>query len=186
MKKVILPVILILAVGAGFIASTQDKVKPKIPHAGGNITPEEAYDMLKEDPEHTFLIDNRTMAEYEFVGHPPTAYNIPYKYWTPAGLESNVGFVGEVEKKFKKTDRLLLICRSGKRSCHGANKLIKAGFKNVFNVLYGFEGDKVKDVNSPHYGHRGYLNGWRRDRLPYTYKLEKKYANELHTSCGCD
>jgi hypothetical protein len=38
----------------------------------------EAYDMLNTVPD-TYLIDVRTRAEYQFVGHPFKAYLFPYK-----------------------------------------------------------------------------------------------------------
>ena len=37
----------------------------------------EAYDLLNTFPD-TYLIDIRTRAEYQFVGHPYNAYLIPY------------------------------------------------------------------------------------------------------------
>jgi len=37
----------------------------------------EAYDMLNTVPD-TYLIDVRTRAEYQFVGHPINAYLFPY------------------------------------------------------------------------------------------------------------
>lgn len=177
---------LIFFVGTGVSSCTHKKDTPKFIHAGGDLTPKQAYKMLMEDAEHTFLIDCRFMAEYEFLGHPPMAYNIPYQFWSPKRREKNPDFVQDVEEKFKKTDTLLIICRSGRRSCLACDKLALAGFKHIFNVLGGFEGEKVENKNSPHYGHRRYINGWQRDGLPYTYKLEKKLVYKLHKSCGCD
>jgi hypothetical protein len=43
----------------------------------------------------------------------------------------------------------------------------------VFNVLGGFEGDKVKDKNSPFAGKR-IVGGWRLENLPWTYKMDPK------------
>ncbi|MCK4649329.1 hypothetical protein KAT51_07380, partial [bacterium] len=80
-RSILLTLILLVSIGVSLWA--REKGKPKIAHAGDDITPVEAYQMLKEDPKHTFLIDCRTMAEYEFVGHPTMACNIPYKFWTP-------------------------------------------------------------------------------------------------------
>ena len=33
-------------------------------HLGDNVTPVEAFQMIKKDPEHTSLVDCRTRAEY--------------------------------------------------------------------------------------------------------------------------
>lgn len=52
---------------------------------------------------------------------------------------------------------ILLLCRSGKRSALAA----KAGFRHVFNVREGFEGD----LNAAR--QRGDHNGWRFHRLPW-------------------
>jgi hypothetical protein len=41
----------------------------------------EAYDMLNAVP-NTYLIDVRTRAEYQFVGHPFKAYLYPYQFFT--------------------------------------------------------------------------------------------------------
>ncbi|MBU1127949.1 MAG: sulfurtransferase [Candidatus Omnitrophica bacterium] len=170
-KLALLTSVLILSIGVSVWAT--EKCEPRVPHAGGDLTPTEAYKMLTADPRHTFLIDVRTRPEYEFVGHPTRAYNIPYMFWTSEGMKINPDFVKDVAKKFKKTGKLLIICRSGKRSCFACDLLVQAGFKNVSNVLSGFEGDMVKDENSPNYGHRRRLNGWQRDNMPWSYELKK-------------
>lgn len=43
----------------------------------------------------------------------------------------------------------------------------------VFNVLGGFEGDKVGYKGSAYCGQRK-LGGWRNEGLPWTYKIDKK------------
>ncbi len=176
-----------------------------VAYGGGykNITPLEAYDMLMKDKNHTFLIDVRTRAEYQFLGHPPRAYNIPLLFLTTNfqikgeeyggkiakktryALVPNKDFVKVVESKFKKTDNILLICRSGHRSRRAAELLVKAGFKHVYNIVGGFEGNKFKlkdkKLNkllkkySPYYAHRGKMDGWKYYGLPYTYKMDPKY-----------
>ena len=57
--------------------------------------------------------------------------------------------------------RIFLICRSGKRSAEAAEILNKDGYRNLFNVNDGFEGNKDKD------GHRNSINGWRFNNLPW-------------------
>lgn len=181
-RLVLLVLILLVSIEVSFWATA--KGKSKITHAGDDLTPVAAYQMLKEDPRHTFLIDCRTMAEYEFIGHPTMAYNIPYKFWTPKERVLNSTFTQDVAARFKKTDRLIVICKTGKYSRLACEKLIKAGFKHVFNVLYGFEGDKVKDKKRIDYGHRGAINGWKHDGLPYTYELNDKLT--YFPPCGCE
>ena len=56
-------------------------------------------------------------------------------------MVSNPRFVRELESKAGKLDVILLLCRSGKRSVAAAETLSRLGFKNVFNVTEGFEGE---------------------------------------------
>jgi rhodanese-related sulfurtransferase len=149
-------------------------------HLGGDLTPAEAYERVTKDPEHTFLVDCRTRAEYQYVGHPEGAYNIPIRF-----LSTKVGQKGYVEvdnPNFGKdllarfnpaTDTLIILCRSGNRSCSGCNEAIKAGWPEdkVFNLMGGFEGGKNKNKNSIHYGKR-WAGGWKLEGLPWTYKME--------------
>ena len=58
------------------------KYTPNKDHLGGDLTPAEAYKMVQKDPEHTFLVDCRTRAEYQYVGHPVSSYNIPLRFLT--------------------------------------------------------------------------------------------------------
>jgi hypothetical protein len=97
-------------------------------HAQGakKILSIEAYDMLNTVPD-TYLIDVRTRAEYQLIGHPFRAYLFPYMFWTEhltkkddtytyqLGLK-NKAFVEEISKVFKKTDNLLIMGQDGTRS----------------------------------------------------------------------
>lgn len=166
-----------------------------------NILSIEAYDMLNTVPD-TYLIDVRTRAEYQFVGHPITAYHFPYMFMTgelvkkDEGLSyrfnlKNKAFIDEISKVFKKTDNLLILCRDGARSGPAAGELMAAGFRNVFNVEDGFEGppfpsfkDSNKDKfyrqlakrNKLHgFDHRRHY-GWQWWGLPWTYDLDAKFV----------
>lgn len=143
------------------------------------ISPIMTYQALKSNLEHTFLIDCRTRPEYEFVGHPPMAYNIPYEFWIPKGNKKNSHFVEDVMKRFKQTDTLLIICRSGQRSFKVCEELMRNGFEEVLNVEKGFEGDKVENDSSIYYGYRRHLNGWQHDGLPYTYELKEELVYKV-------
>jgi len=67
----------------------------------------------------TYLVDIRTQAEYQFVGHPFKAYNYPYLFFTTTfakddekpsyQLTKNKVFLEQIGKVFKKTDNLLLL-----------------------------------------------------------------------------
>jgi rhodanese-related sulfurtransferase len=86
-------------------------------------------------------------------------------------MELNPGFVSQVKKDYKVTDTILVMCRSGGRSAKAVNLLAEAGFKNVYNITDGFEGDAVKDPQS-HFNGKRVKNGWKNSGAPWTYKLE--------------
>ena len=50
------------------------------------------------------------------------------------------------------------------------NALAKAGFTKVYNIIDGFEGDKVEDPESVYHGKR-MRNGWK-NAAPWTYELD--------------
>ncbi len=146
-----------------------------------NITSLEAYDKLMSGKKNVYLLDVRTQEEYQLVGHPPMAYNIPFVYFS-GGPHPNKHFIEDVESRFKKSDTLLVICRSGGRSAPAADALVRAGFKYTYNVRDGFEGvgftgrdareRSLLKKYSPFYGHRGKVEGWQYYGLPYTYELK--------------
>jgi rhodanese-related sulfurtransferase len=55
------------------------------------------------------------------------------------------------------------------------NTLAKAGFKNVYNIVDGFEGDKLHDPKSYNDGKR-IVNGWKNSGSAWTYKLDPELA----------
>ena len=154
----------------------------KADHSGGNVTPSQAYEIVQKDPAHTFIVDTRTRAEYQFIGHPVGAINIPKKFWTDSLGESgytlvdNPNFSKDLLSRFNPaTDKLIFMCRSGKRSCLSCQTAIDAGWdpKNVCNMLGGFEGDKIKNPNSIYDGKR-IFGGWKNEGLPWTYHIDKE------------
>ena len=50
--------------------------------------------------------------------------------------------------------------------------LAKAGFTQVYNIIDGFEGDKVEDPESVYHGKR-MRNGWK-NSAPWAYSLDAK------------
>lgn len=70
-------------------------------------------------------------------------------------------FVRDLESKTGKDAVVLLLCRSGKRSAQAAEAAARAGFKHVFNIREGFEGDLDEQQR------RGSFNGWRHAGLPW-------------------
>ena len=55
----------------------------------------------------------------------------------------------------------MFICRSGARSHGAAEAATRAGWRECYNVLEGFEGDKDAEQ------HRNTVNGWRKAGLPW-------------------
>ena len=139
--------------------STEIKVK--------SLSPLQSWQKLQEDS-HTLLIDVRSSMEFLFIGHPVGAVNIAWI--DEPDWEINPNFAEDIRRHVM--DRkpaemaaedvpLLLICRSGVRSLEAGEVLIKAGFKEIFNVLEGFEGP-IDDEK-----HRGTRGGWRFHKLPW-------------------
>lgn len=125
-----------------------------------HLTPKEAYAFLQSNPE-ALLIDVRSEIEFLFVGHPVGAIHVSWN--DGPDWDVNPHFVGEVRKMAGHGGErpLVLICRSGNRSESAGEALLDAGFKNVFNVLHGFEGE----LDDRH--HRNSVSGWRFDGLPW-------------------
>ena len=142
-------------------------------------TAQEAYEMWKADPEHVKVLDVRTPEEYVFVGHAEMARNIPLlfvKYeWdvdkNQPVVAPNPGFISDVMSAFSPADTLLVICRSGGRSARAVDALAKAGLADVYNIIDGFEGDKVDDPGSAYRGKR-MRNGWKNSGSPWTYDVD--------------
>jgi len=182
-----------------FICVTTFFQVPAVAQEPKDILAIEAYDMLNTLPD-TYLIDVRTRAEYQFIGHPPIAYLFPYMFMSDTlakkgeswiyQFTKNNSFVEQISKTFQKTNNLLIICRDGTRSILAARELIKNGFKNVYNVKHGFEGPPfpcfedenlhkfyrqlAKRHKIPVYNHRRFY-GWQGWGLPWTYDIDTKY-----------
>jgi rhodanese-related sulfurtransferase len=128
-----------------------------LPYAG-QVTPAEAWQLWEEG--EAALVDVRTRAEWEFVGHVPGVPILEWRAW--GATQPDPRFVEKLAARFPKDAPILLLCRSGVRSHHAATAAAQAGFTRVCNVLEGFEGDQDEE------GQRGRLGGWRHAGLPWT------------------
>lgn len=143
------------------------------------VTAQHAYEAWRDHPETVAILDVRTPEEYIFVGHAAMARNIPLLFieyqWNAEEDEPVVRpdaeFISAVKKSYAPGDTLLVMCRSGGRSAHAVNALAKAGFANAYNVIDGFEGDKVAEEGSAYFGKR-MKNGWRNSGSPWTYDCD--------------
>ena len=164
---------------AGPLPSVQQLPAEKQTTLGLYVTAREAYEMWKSAPDKVTVLDVRTPEEYLFIGHAEMAWNVPLAAqtfeWDAAKKQFPMrplpDFVERVRKIAKPEDTLLVMCRSGGRSAMAVNKLAASGFRNVFNITDGFEGDTVRDPDSVYRGQR-LVNGWRNAGLPWTYTVD--------------
>lgn len=145
----------------------------KVTKRGLYVTAREAYGMWETAKSKIKVLDCRTPEEYMFVGHAPMSYNIPLLFSTlsfnPAkkryAMKKNQKFIKTAQKRFKKDDTILVMCRSGHRSTVSVNALTDAGFTKVYNIIDGFEG--AKDSTG-----KRTVDGWKNAGLPWTYALD--------------
>ena len=168
---------------SGLYAGDAPANKKKLTPQGKYLTPEEAYTMKQKRGDKVLFVDVRTPEELYFVGYPTVVdKNIPLVYVDYGAFKKNKQgkvvkfasrkndkFMTELESALKekglgKNAPIILMCRSGHRAAKAARILDKAGYKNVYNLDQGFEGDKDKQK------HRT-VNGWKNAGLPYTYKV---------------
>ncbi len=123
-----------------------------------SLSPPEAWALFSSG--QAVLVDVRTPEELKFVGQVPGSLNVPWA--TGTALTRNPRFVRELEAKAPdKSRRLLLLCRSGKRSALALEAARKAGYTQAANVRGGFEGEL--DARQQ----RGHQDGWRFHGLPW-------------------
>lgn len=122
------------------------------------VPPRAAWQLVADG--QALLVDVRTPEELKFVGHVPGSLNVAWA--TGTALTRNPRFVREFEAKVPdRQRRVLLLCRSGKRSALALEVLRKAGYTNISHVGEGFEGEL--DAHKQ----RGRHDGWRFHGLPW-------------------
>ncbi len=125
-----------------------------------HLEPKQAWVYLKSRPD-ALLVDVRMEIEYLYVGHPPGALHIAWYEYPDMHVDARK-FAAQVLREAGGTERpVVLLCRSGQRTLSAGEALEAVGFKEVVNVLHGFEGDADEHFQ------RGRLNGWRFDGLPW-------------------
>jgi rhodanese-related sulfurtransferase len=188
LKKQLLPlftwILFFSCIGmSGAMGQTAKSEPPKEKQTtpGLYVTSKEAYEKWKADPKKVKILDVRTNDEYLFVGHAEMAWNIPLFFqsyeWDQEKqkfpMKPNPDFIQKVKQIAKSDDIILVTCRSGGRSAMAVNQMAEAGFKNVYNITDGFEGDAITDEESVFVGQR-LKNGWKNSGLPWTYTLDLK------------
>ncbi len=178
--------LIIIAMSIATTEPTTGQVeKPELPKAkqttlGLYVSAKEAYEKWQQAPDEIKILDVRTPEEYIYIGHAPMAWNIPAFVQTHNwdaekehfSIKPEAGFMNHIKEVFKPTDSIYVMCRSGGRSAWAVNALAEAGYKNVYNITDGFEGDAISDTESLYKGQR-LKNGWKNSGIPWTYKVER-------------
>jgi len=136
-------------------AAAARAIQLKLTYAGA-LTPAEAHALMRAGAK---LVDVRTIPELLYVGRVPGS--LPIEWQTYPGNHLNPEFLVQLAQVARQEDTLMFICRSGVRSHGAAAAAAQAGWRESYNVLEGFEGDK--DAAQ----HRGTLGGWRKAGLPW-------------------
>jgi rhodanese-related sulfurtransferase len=178
---------LIVAAALATAAGAQDIPEAKRTKSGLYLTAVEAADVVA-DP-GTLFVDIRSRAEVAFLGLPTRVdVHIPYMVMPMVAVydETTGGYPLEMNPDFPmdfrdyaaehgvtEETRIVLICRSGNRSAHAADLLKDMGYRNVYSVVDGYEGDTAKE--GPHRGHR-MVNGWKNAGLDWSYAIQPSQA----------
>lgn len=132
----------------------------------GELDPGEAWDLLRRQPD-AVLLDVRSRVEFDYVGHPPGALHVPWQespdWRVDPGFPDHVTAALQAARPGLDPEEIpvLALCRTGKRSGAAAEALAAAGYRQVYNIREGFEGER--DAQK----HRGTINGWRHRGLPW-------------------
>jgi rhodanese-related sulfurtransferase len=125
----------------------------------GSLLPAEAHAILQNQT-GAKLVDVRSRAELDFVGRVPGSVEIEWKSYP--GMRPNPQFVDQLKQQVSADAVVMFLCRSGGRSHETAAAAAQAGYREAYNVLEGFEGDR--DAG----GHRNTTGGWRARGLPWS------------------
>jgi rhodanese-related sulfurtransferase len=123
----------------------------------GALLPVEAHALMQAGAK---LVDVRTKPELQYVGRIPGSAAVEWQTY-PGGRE-NPEFLAELAELVPKDEPVMFLCRSGARSHAAAEAATRAGWREAYNILEGFEGDKDAEQ------HRNNVGGWRKAGLPWT------------------
>jgi len=144
-----------------YAQAAKRRAENQLPYAGA-VLPTEAFELLQLDP-HARLIDVRTRAELDWVGH-PVVNDGQYAHIEWMQYPSNTPnreFLDQLREVATLEMPILFLCRSAARSKLAATAATAAGFTQAYDLLEGFEGGK----NSQ--GHRKTFEGWCYRGLPW-------------------
>lgn len=136
-------------------AAAERAKKMGLPYAGA-LLPAEAHQLMQAGAK---LVDVRTKPEVLYVGKVPGSLAVEWQ--TYPGNRENPEFLAELAAAVPRDQPVMFMCRSGARSHAAADAATRAGWKEAYNVIEGFEGDKDAEQ------HRGSVGGWRKAGLPW-------------------
>ena len=153
--------------------SSHEVPEKKQTSLGLYVTAQEAYEMWKAAPDEVKILDVRIPGGVHLRGpssdgeeHPPPLREVRVgRREGPTGRGTNPDFAPAVMKAYRSRRHSLGHVPLGGRSALAVNGLAKAGFTRAYNVIDGFEGDKVDDPASAYHGKR-MRNGWKNSGSP--------------------
>jgi rhodanese-related sulfurtransferase len=113
---------------------------PDVAMGKTDVTPEEAKKLLDGNNGYIYL-DVRSVPEFE-AGRPPEALNIPIAEPDPSTgqMEFNANFLRVVDLRIPHDAKVIVGCKSGRRSAQACELLRGEGYTNVVNMIGGFGG----------------------------------------------
>jgi rhodanese-related sulfurtransferase len=136
--------------------AAQERAKKMGLGYAGALLPAEAHALMQAGAK---LVDVRTKPELLYVGKVPGSVAVEWQ--TYPGNRENPEFLAELAASVSKDQPVMFMCRSGARSHAAADAATRAGWREAYNVLEGFEGDKDAEQ------HRNSVGGWRKASLPW-------------------
>ncbi len=136
-------------------AAAERAKKMGLPYAGA-LLPAEAHQLMQAGAK---LVDVRTKPEMLYVGKVPGSLAVEWQ--TYPGNRENPEFLAELAAAVPRDQPVMFMCRSGARSHAAADAATRAGWKEAYNVIEGFEGDKDAEQ------HRASVGGWKKAGLPW-------------------
>lgn len=123
----------------------------------GELMPQEAFEVLQQQA--ITLVDVRSKAELDLVGHIPNAIPIEWAFYP--GMVPNTEFSAQLQAQIDKNQTIVFMCRTGGRSHNAAVIASGLGYK-AYNMLEGFEGEANAEKQ------RTLINGWKHAGLPWS------------------
>lgn len=146
----------------------------------------EAHDMKIAQGDKILFVDVRDPIEIMFTGFTDVVdINVPIQtadrsrwsdkkpvYAMVANPDFEAGIAAALSKRgLGKDTPIILMCRSGgERGAPSAKALEGKGYKSVYVVVDGFEGDMLKSGERKNWRQ---VNGWKNSGLPWSYQLNK-------------